>query len=282
MGPVSRVVQNFGIYFFELRGRGGHSSTRTPPRISRSQDQLKKKEWDRRGERGGEGRFFTGVSTPNERERERQAVKTAWRVCHREPPAEKGDREKWKRWHERDGKTSSVSRGPHSYISRETKTERSLGRGRTFCRSVADVAETAKRTDNPFSSLSLPGRLFLPRISETARRTPLCVRSLYVRQCRGTAAKRGRAPRNDLRLSRGRFGPPTRCRWVSREASSSSLSTCCRRHEGSWSAYLRMQERIRKPRQMSTPRSCLRRRILWFFGSVPTFYSQISQKRISQ
>lgn len=106
--------------------------------------------------------------------------------------------------------------------------------------------------------------------------------SLYVRQCRGTAAERGRAPRNDLRLNRGRFGPPIRCRWVSREASSSSPLTCCRRYEGSWGAYLRMQERIRKPRQMSTPRSCLRGRILWFFGSVPTFYSQISQKRISQ
>lgn len=70
--PISRVAQNFGIYFFERRARGGHSSTRTPPRISWSQDQLKKKKGGTggmRGGRGGEGRFFTGVSTPNEREK---------------------------------------------------------------------------------------------------------------------------------------------------------------------------------------------------------------------
>lgn len=115
-GPISRVAQNFGIYFFEAARLEGVTVQRARRhgfygvRLG-----LKKKggtSGPARGERGrgGEGRFFTGVSTP--RERKRQAVKTAWRVCHREPPAEKGDRENWRRWRERDGGSARFHEGP--------------------------------------------------------------------------------------------------------------------------------------------------------------------------
>lgn len=168
--------------------------------------------------------------------------------------SQKGKRERKQTKGRKRWRNGSVSWGPHSYISYETKTERSLGRGRTFCRSVAD-AETAKRPDNPFL---LSPRLvaFFSRGSwdpETRAgpwRAVLC--SLYVRQCRETAAERGKrerergreSRRNDLRLGRGRFGPLTRRRWASRGAPVvivvDVVVGVIRRHRR---AYLRIQER---------------------------------------
>lgn len=172
------MAQNFGIYFFERLGRGGHSSTRTPPRISRSQDRLKKRrEGGTGGMRGTGGgrRFFTGVSTLNGREK---AASCENSVCHREPPAVKGDREKWERRRERDRRRAgSVSRGPHSYISRETKTERSLGRGRNLLSSRCRRCRNRKTHRQPvFFSLFARGRLFLPRRSRGTPMGPGCVR----------------------------------------------------------------------------------------------------------
>lgn len=102
-------------------------------------------------------------------------------------------------------RAGSVSRGPHSYISRETKTERSLGRGANLLSFRCRRSRNRKTHRQPvFFSLFArppfsPGDLGRP-----------VVRSPYVRQCRGTAAERGRAPRNDLRLGRDRFGPARR------------------------------------------------------------------------
>lgn len=172
------MARNFGIYFFRSAGSGV-----TVQRARRHGfhgvriNSGKKERENRRGigrERGFHGSFYP------ERERAASCENSAY-ATGRKGETEGGREGRW---------TGSVSRGPHSYISRETKTERSLGRGRTFCRSVAD-AETAKRPDNPFL---LSPAAFFSHLGGEPRRARGVAAALfrrvreYVRQCRETAS----------------------------------------------------------------------------------------------
>lgn len=215
----SGMLENFGIYFFEVE-RGGHSSTRTPPQISRSQDQSKKKKRtggsaDREEWTG----FHRGFYPARERERGRESGKL-WK----QPGAYVTVNHRSKKEKERGARETAGWLG----FTRASLVYKPWNENRKVVRQGANLLSLRCRRRNrktprqPVSSLSSLDRLFL----SGPRCAALC--SPYVRQCRGTADASARERHeNDLRLGRGRFGPPTRRRWVSRCVPSSSSSMCC-------------------------------------------------------